>query len=88
MTSPLKILPEAGEPGVTLETITPSGKLSIDGLSLSISATFNPRGSFDLLDFAGINESLSVGNSPRTKLIDISSPSLITLALASVSGRN
>ena len=71
MTSPLKILPEAGEPGVTLETITPSGKLSIDGLSLSISATFNPSGSFDLLDFAGINESLSVGSSPRTKSIDI-----------------
>ena len=55
-------------------------------MSLSISATFNPRGSDDCCVLAGINCSLVIGSSPNTKSKVISFPSLITFAFAEESG--
>ena len=86
MTSPRVTFPEAGDPGLTLETITPSGRLAIAGLSLSISATFKPIGSDEFCDFAGTKDSLFAGSSPRENPNFISSPSLITFAYTLVSG--
>ena len=71
--SPFETFPEAGDPGFTLETITPSGRLDIDGLSLSISATLIPMGSEEFCDFAGTKDSLFTGSSPSVNFSLISS---------------